>query len=102
LDDITPADPRAPKYWMHEVGGELAPAVGKYLLAEPLTAREISLIRAYLQQWIMSPVWDLDPFANADTKATLAKLRGSIDWLLTVELIRRWIAAATDMGIDPL
>jgi len=64
----------APKFWRHEVGGDLAMAVRHYL-REPdaLTLSEIALMRAYVVQWIDSPAWDCNPSATAESIASRAR-----------------------------
>ena len=97
-----PDDPRAPKYWLFEQGGELGPAMTRYLQSQPLTDRDIVLIRAYFRQWINSPVWEYDPHKAADSVAALARLRAAVDELKTAGDIRVWAAMASAEGIDPL
>jgi hypothetical protein len=97
-----PGSAAAPNYWCYETGGELRPAMQRYLDSQPLTRQDIDIIRAYLRQWIGSAVWDRNPYANAESKTRLARLRASIEDLVTVKSIRRWIDAATAEGLDPL
>lgn len=97
-----PDDPRAPKYWTYETGGELAPALMRLLHSEPLSERDISLIRDYCRQWIESPVWDRNPTHDAAGVAALATLRATVGGLTTAAKIRRWVMLAEDEGIDPL
>ena len=47
-----------PKYWKYEQSTALAPAVQRYLTAEPLMQGEIQEIARYLRNWIGSPAWD--------------------------------------------
>ena len=51
---------------------------------------------------INSPVWDANPYADADDRWALAELRRCVDFLTTRETIARWLAWALDEGIDPL
>ncbi len=98
-----PGDPDAPKFWRHEVGGQLARAVNTYLLAPAeMTLRDIALVRAYLSQWIQSPTWDLNPSHDENSRAALARLRAGVGAILTVADIHAWLWAALDEGIDPL
>ena len=97
-----PGTATAPKYWMHEIGGELAPAIERLVRAEPLSDRDILQIRAYLWQWIESPVWDQNPHLGAAGAAELVLLRAGVGKLRTAGDIRDWVAVAVDWGMDPL
>jgi hypothetical protein len=97
-----PDSAEAPKYWNYETGGELVPAVHRLIERKPLSARDIALIREYCRQWIMSPVWGLNPTQDAAGAAALATLRATVDGLTTVAEIHRWLKLAEDEGIDPL
>jgi len=97
-----PASPEAPKYWMYEQGGELVPAVERYLRQEELSIRDIILIRAYLRQWVDSPVWDMNPTLTAEGKTALNNLRGKVLASRTKHQIDECIWMATRMGMDPL
>jgi hypothetical protein len=90
-------DPRAPKYWMHETSGVLRPAIEGYLNRRPLTLFEVATIRAYLRQWIFSPVWD-----GLGGDEELARLRRQIDGIRNRADIDRWIRDALEEGHDPL
>ncbi|HEY2535202.1 MAG TPA: hypothetical protein VGJ20_46115 [Xanthobacteraceae bacterium] len=92
----------SPGYWMHETGGKLSPAMQRYLLRKPLSDEDIALIRAYLRQWIMAPVWDANPHADNDDRWALGELRRHIDDLMSREVIDCWIDWAIDEGFDPL
>jgi hypothetical protein len=95
--------PAPPGYWMNETGGELAPAVHRYLKGEELTERDIKLLRLYLQQWIGSAVWDTNPLMDDAGREELAGLReAAARFLTTREAIDSWIELATDFGVDPL
>lgn len=100
---LSPDDPRAPKYWRYEQGGELVPAVERFLgiRHEPLTPRDRDLIRTYLRQWIDSPVWEMNPSADAYQLAELAGLRVQAAQIHSVGDIRRWINRAMNSAIDP-
>ncbi|HEY1896722.1 MAG TPA: hypothetical protein VGG62_10640 [Terracidiphilus sp.] len=91
----------APGYWMHERSGRLAPAVERYLTGE-LQSADIALIRAYLRQWINSPVWDANPNLDAEGTRQLADMRSRAASIETREDIDAWLHTATDMGMDPL
>lgn len=94
--------PYAPGYWMHETGGELAPAIRRYLEGQPLSVHEITLIRLYIQQWIDAGVWDCNPDQSEEGREGLAGLRQMARVLSNRESIEAWIELATDFGIDPL
>ena len=79
---------------MHETGGELAPAVTAYLAGQRLTGYQIHLIRAYLWQWVRSPVW-----AQTEELDALRFRVASID---TQQELSEAIWKAVDLGMDPL
>lgn len=87
---------------MYETGGELKPAVEAFLNRRMLTPRQISLLRAYLRQWIMSPAWDANPHATKENREELAGLRDMIPSLVSRAQIHRWIMKAVAIGLDPL
>jgi hypothetical protein len=89
----------APGYWQHETSGVLRPVVEAYLVSDRLTPDQIATMRAYLRQWIMSPVWDANPHGG---HGALAALRERIDTLTTQNAIDRWIDDADALGFDPL
>lgn len=97
-----PGDPDAPKYWANETGGELGPAIERVLRRRPLTERDIEFVRAYLKQWIDSPVWDLNPNADATAAAALSRLRASVGYIQTAAAVECWVKFAADEGMDPL
>ena len=97
-----PGSAGAPNFWMNETGGELQPAVRRYLEGQPLTIRQIVLIRAYFKQWILSPAWDANPHQTAAGAAQLAQLRKTVYQIGSREDIGKWLADAIDLGIDPL
>jgi len=82
-----------PGYWMWETSGVLRPAIEAYLRGVEMTPEQIEAMRAYLRQWIMSPLW---------TGETLDFLRASINGLNSRERIGMWLDDALDAGIDPL
>jgi hypothetical protein len=90
----------APAYWLDEPAGGLGVAIRRYLRDETLSVRDVALFRAYLRQWIVSPVWDR--MNGEETAATVARLRTSVDGLASAAAIRGWIAIATQWGLDPL
>lgn len=92
-----------PGYWMHETGEELIPAVRRYLDGkEPLSGRDVALLRAYLVQWIESPVWDQNPHLDDAGRAELQSLREAAGKLANRRAIDEWVEVATDWGMDPL
>lgn len=101
---LHPADPRAPKYWMHETSGELGTAVRRYLRTEPemMDAHDIALMRAYLTQWVSSPVWRQNPHAGPDDLVIIAALSTTARNIRTLADVRRVIDAAVAAGMDPL
>jgi hypothetical protein len=98
----SPDSPNAPKYWRHETGGELRIAVETFLNNRTMTIRQIALMRAYLRQWITSPVWDMNPAKDVASERALARLRSAIETLTSEAAIRKWIHQALDQGHDPL
>lgn len=86
-----------PKYWAYESSGILRPSVEKYLRREELSKGDISNLREYIRQWIMSPVWDKNPISTAMNQP----LRDMVDSLTTVEQIDLWSTRALEVGIDP-
>jgi len=90
---LPPDHPDAPKFWSNESTGVLQPVVLAYLRGRRLNYQEIAIMRAYLRQWIMSPVW-------AGFEVDL--LRKALDFIDDYDSLRRWIDSATDEGIDPL
>jgi hypothetical protein len=100
---IPASDPRAPKYWLYETSGVLAPAIGLYLSRpRSMTDRDIALVAAYFSQWIDSPAWDANPNASEENRAKLAELRIRAGKIATVDDIHAWLGAALQEGIDPL
>jgi hypothetical protein len=87
----------APMYWMYEMSGVLVPAVEAYFNRESMTTMQVAAMRAYLRQWIMSPVWE------ANTPETeLAALRANINCIHGRNDIDQWLEDALTLGIDPL
>jgi hypothetical protein len=77
-------------------------AMERYLKHEPGEPGDVDLIRSYLQQWIDSPVWDMNPAHDNDTRTKLSKLRGDVRLIETRADIHWWIVAALEVAIDPL
>jgi hypothetical protein len=78
---------------MYETTGILAPVIEAYLHGRWLDKTAISVMRAYLRQWIMAPVWD---------GVGVDELRASVSLIRTRSDIQSWLDAALDEGIDPL
>jgi len=93
---------RPPGYWMNETGGELVPAITRYLDGLRLSPRDVTLIRLYLQQWIGSPVWDTNPALDDAGRETLARLRETAGRVTDRKSIHAWIEAAIDFEVDPI
>lgn len=91
---LPPDHPNAPKHWQQETSGALKSVVWAYLTHERLTLYQIALLRAYLKQWVYSPVWkgstELDGLREQVTEATTQR-----DLDCCIEL-------AVHMGLDPL
>lgn len=95
----------APRYWTFETSGKLAAAMTRYLEGEELSDVEVSYIRAYLKQWINSPVWDQNPHIGeegGEGRLALAALRQMAERLRNRAEISRWVGLAEECGIDPL
>jgi hypothetical protein len=71
-----------------------APVMKAYLDGEELPSEGIGTMRAYLRQWISSPVW-LE-------STELTELRESVEKIATTEDIDVWLLQAAAEGIDPL
>jgi hypothetical protein len=83
-----------PGFWQYEQSGRLRPVVVAYLHGKPLDDEQVTMMRAYLRQWINADVWRNDP--------GLDQLRTRIDELVDRASIDRWLSDALDLGIDPL
>jgi hypothetical protein len=97
---LHPASAKAPKYWKYEAGGNLVPAMERYLALDALTVQDIALIVAYLRQWVDSPVWQMNPYATGfdnldDLRSRTARARSKRD-------IDECVSLAIDLGMDPL
>ncbi len=96
-----PDHPDAPKYWVLETGGELRPAIERYLCGMAPRGNDLALIRRYLKQWIDSPVWDRAPLDEAGRRQ-LAERRAEVNTLATTSAIVDYIDSLSEMGMDPL
>jgi hypothetical protein len=97
-----PGSPEAPKYWVYETGGKLAPAIERYLLEQPLSPEDVIMIRAYFKQWIDSPAWDQNPNADTRSREVLRALRSRVGELQTSDDFDAWVSDAVAQGLDPL
>lgn len=88
-----------PGYWRNETTGVLRPVVLRYLKGHELRPSDCAALRAYIRQWITSPVWDLNPHGGHET---LAGLRSRLDDLTSRQAIEAWLDDATELGLDPL
>lgn len=93
---------RPPGYWMHEQSGALRRAIEAYLSCEPMTREQVGLIREYLRQWIDAKCWDANPHIDDAGRDRLAFLRRMIYNVTARTTIEAWLAAAADIGMDPL
>ena len=92
-----------PHFWRQEVSGVLQPVVERYLTdRESMSLHDIALMRVYVRQWIVSPVWDANPSLDGCSRAELERLRKAVDDIRTVADIHDWLHQALDIGIDPL
>ena len=100
---LPPADsPQAPKYWMYEEGDQLKPAIVAFINGERLTVRQVAFMRAYLRQWIESPVWEMNPTATEDDRTELAAIRDRVRRISSDSDIGRCVTMMVDAGMDPL
>ena len=94
--------PLAPRCWRDETLGALAAAIEHYLTYGAMTVRDVALIRAYLVQWIDSPVWDMNPDHSEESRRVLALLRSDARRIADAKCITAWLMRAMEQGIDPL
>lgn len=83
-----------PKYWMYETSGVLQPVVKAYLNGGRLDQNQITIMRAYLWQWLQSPVWA--------PSGMLESLRLRVAAIETHHDIEAALATADELGMDPL
>jgi hypothetical protein len=79
---------------MHETSGVLRQPVAALLHGDPLSDHDIGLLRAYLWQWVKSPVWAPSGMLEA-LRLRVAAIRNQED-------VRACVAAAVEMGMEPL
>lgn len=85
--------PDPPGYWANETGPTLRPAVKRYLTGQPMSRGQVLEMRAYLRQWMLSPMW---------VGSMIDPLRTMVEEISTREDITRWLDLALREGIDPL
>jgi len=87
---------------MYDTNGSLSPAawvaIKAYFAGEMMTDEQISVVRLYLKQWIDSPHWS-DGSWSSDL---LPVLRAWVNDISSRESIRRWLEAASKIGLVPL
>lgn len=86
---------------MHEVGGELGPAVERLMLGRA-EEHDVPILRLYLKQWTGSPVWEMNPHMTDAGREQLRDLRSSVSRVRTIEDVLRCIRSLTAAGMDPL
>jgi hypothetical protein len=86
---------------MYEQGGQLVPAVRRFLEGIPLSSRDILLIRAYLVQWIASPLWTMNPAIDEKGRKAIEDLRSRAGSIFSEQAILKWVFDAVAQGIDP-
>ena len=87
--------PQPPKYWTFEPP-ELSVAVHAYIAGEDLTVRDLLLMRAYLRQWVDSPVW------GDEGLQWLAELRERVRAIASRDDIAQALSIMTARRMDPL
>lgn len=102
-----------PLYWGNDVTGEMPAAVRAYhgeVLGEgPMTLRQLELVCAYCVHHIGAPCWlekhpslTLGIGLTDEYCAAIAGLRAQARGLKMVADIGAYIAAAMELGLDPL
>jgi hypothetical protein len=89
---LPPDHPQAPKFWMAETSGVLLPSVERFLLGKDLDSQDIANLRAYIRQWIFSPVWE---------GPDIDSLRDMVDSITSKAQLHLWVKRALEEGIDP-
>lgn len=82
-----------PGFWMHEISGVLRPIVERYIQREPLERKDITVMRAYLRQWIAADLFIGDEIVD---------LRREVDLITDQRTLDAWIRRAANAGVDPL
>jgi hypothetical protein len=78
---------------MHETSGVVRPAVTAYLKGNPMTAKDIAAMRAYLTVWIFAPEFVRDG---------VGALRQTVEGLINRETIEDCLALARKEWISPI
>jgi len=103
VSDKPPIAPdKIPHYWRDETGGELGPAMWRYLCSASLSLRDLALLHLYLRQWVDSPAWDGNPHLTEDSRKELAALRQQAAAARSRSEIDRLVNALVAFGMDPL
>lgn len=82
-----------PLYWMNEITGNLALSVKRYLSGAELTQSDVTMLCAYLTEWIEAPCWNDGEEVNG--------LRDLVGSLTTRQQIDLWVERAQRIGLDP-
>jgi hypothetical protein len=85
-----------------ETGGRLGQAMVRFINQTAPAPGDADLIRAYLAQWIGSPVWDKNPYAGFEGRQTLERLRASVGQLKGRTDFDWFIEELVELGMDPL
>ena len=93
--------PQPPKYWTFEPR-DLSVAVHAYTAGEDLTVRDVALMRAYLKQWVDSPVWEGYPDETDGGRQWLAELRERVRAIASPDDIAQALSIMTARRMDPL
>ena len=93
--------PQPPKYWTFEPP-ELSVAVHAYTAGKGLTVRDVALMRAYLKQWVDSPVWEGYPYETDGGRQWLAGLRERVRAIASPADIKQALSIMTARRMDPL
>jgi hypothetical protein len=93
--------PQPPKYWIFE-RRELREAVRAYRAGKVLTVRDVALMRAYLRQWVNSPVWEMNPHETDGGRQWLAELRERVQAIASRGDIAQALSIMTARRMDPL
>lgn len=90
-----------PDYWRNGTGGELVPAVERYLKGEKLTFRDVALIRGYLRLWVSAKGWRMNPDAGPGWLGDLAAIRTAAAGIVSKEDIDSFTRLLVHWEMDP-